>query len=147
MVHDVSLLKTIIRLAVNNYCAPKSKYEGHLKSNGNGPLNAIVKPVHTCSCHISLTDFTLLNEVLYCTCCKSGADSEGGGGGGGGKSRGSFSPPLTYFISWEILDKFDKFGISYSHPFPVSILRKSISGRHRPVRVADGPMTARCRFM
>ena len=29
---------------------------------------------------------------------------------------------------------------------PVSIRRKSISGRHRPVRVADGPMTARCRF-
>ena len=29
---------------------------------------------------------------------------------------------------------------------PVSILRKSISGRHRPVRVADWPMTARCRF-
>ena len=29
---------------------------------------------------------------------------------------------------------------------PVSILRKSISGRHRPVRAADGPMTARCRF-
>ena len=29
---------------------------------------------------------------------------------------------------------------------PVSILRKSISGRYRPVRVADGPMTARCRF-
>ena len=25
--------------------------------------------------------------------------------------------------------------------YPVSILRKSISGRHRPVRVADGPMT------
>ena len=33
-----------------------------------------------------------------------------------------------------------------SSAFPVSILRKSISGRHRPVRVADGPMTARCRF-
>ena len=30
--------------------------------------------------------------------------------------------------------------------YPVSILRKSISGRHRAVRVADGPMTARCRF-
>ena len=29
---------------------------------------------------------------------------------------------------------------------PVSFLRKSISGRHRPVRVADGPMTARYRF-
>ena len=30
--------------------------------------------------------------------------------------------------------------------YPVSSLHKSISGRHRPVRVADGPMTARCRF-
>ena len=30
---------------------------------------------------------------------------------------------------------------------PVGILRKSISGRHRPVRVADGPITARCRFL
>ena len=29
---------------------------------------------------------------------------------------------------------------------PVSILCKSISGRHRPVRVADGPMMARCRL-
>ena len=29
---------------------------------------------------------------------------------------------------------------------PVSILHKSISGHHRPVRVGDGPMTARCRF-
>ena len=26
--------------------------------------------------------------------------------------------------------------------FPVSILYKSISGRYRPVRVADGPITA-----
>ena len=34
----------------------------------------------------------------------------------------------------------------YHSSYPVSILRKSISGRHRPVRVADGPMTARCRF-
>ena len=30
--------------------------------------------------------------------------------------------------------------------FPVSILHKSIAGRYRPVRVADGPITARCRF-
>ena len=30
--------------------------------------------------------------------------------------------------------------------YPVSILSKSISRRHRPVRVADGPMTARYRF-
>ena len=30
---------------------------------------------------------------------------------------------------------------------PVSILRKSIAGRYRPVRVADGPITARCRFI
>ena len=33
-----------------------------------------------------------------------------------------------------------------SSRYPVSILRKSISDRHQPVRVADGPMTARCRF-
>ena len=38
----------------------------------------------------------------------------------------------------------DSMAVQYG--FPVSILRKSISGRHRPVRVADGPMTARCRF-
>ena len=30
---------------------------------------------------------------------------------------------------------------------PVSILHKSIAGRSRPIRVADGPITARCRFM
>ena len=31
--------------------------------------------------------------------------------------------------------------------YPVSILQKSIAGRYRPVRVADGPITARCRFI
>ena len=30
---------------------------------------------------------------------------------------------------------------------PVSNLYKSIAGRYRPVRVADGPITARCRFI
>ena len=30
---------------------------------------------------------------------------------------------------------------------PVSILHKFIAGRYRPVRVADGPITARCRFI
>ena len=30
---------------------------------------------------------------------------------------------------------------------PVSILHKSIAGRYRPVRVADGPIMARCRFI
>ena len=30
---------------------------------------------------------------------------------------------------------------------PESILHKSIAGRYRPVRVADGPITARCRFI
>ena len=30
---------------------------------------------------------------------------------------------------------------------PVSILHKSIAGRYRPVSVADGPITARCRFI
>ena len=32
-------------------------------------------------------------------------------------------------------------------PYPVSILYKSIVGRYRPVRVAEGPITARCRFI
>ena len=31
--------------------------------------------------------------------------------------------------------------------YPVSIPHKSIAGRYRPVRVADGPITARCRFI
>ena len=31
--------------------------------------------------------------------------------------------------------------------YPVSILHKSIAGRYRPVRIADGPITARYRFM
>ena len=30
---------------------------------------------------------------------------------------------------------------------PVSILHKSIAGRNRPVRVADGPIRGRCRFI
>ena len=30
---------------------------------------------------------------------------------------------------------------------PVSILHKSIADRYRPVRVADGSITARCRFI
>ena len=31
--------------------------------------------------------------------------------------------------------------------FPASILHKSKAGRYRPVRVADGPIMARYRFM
>ena len=31
--------------------------------------------------------------------------------------------------------------------YPVSILYKYIAGRYRPVRVADGPITARYRFI
>ena len=33
------------------------------------------------------------------------------------------------------------------HGFPVSILYKSIAVRYRPVRVADGPLTVRYRFI
>ena len=36
---------------------------------------------------------------------------------------------------------------SRKHAYPVSILFKSIAGRYRPVRVADGPITARYRFI
>ena len=35
----------------------------------------------------------------------------------------------------------------FSHGAPVSILYKTIAGRYRPVRVADGPITARYRFI
>ena len=34
-----------------------------------------------------------------------------------------------------------------ANTYPLSILHKSIVGRYRPVRVADGPITARCRFI
>ena len=36
---------------------------------------------------------------------------------------------------------------NWVHYYPVSILYKSIAGRYRPVRVADGPITARYRFI
>ena len=35
----------------------------------------------------------------------------------------------------------------HKETLPVSILNNSIAGRYRPVRVADGPITARCRFI
>ena len=37
--------------------------------------------------------------------------------------------------------------IQLLHSDPASILYKSIAGRYRPVRVADGPLTARYRFI
>ena len=39
------------------------------------------------------------------------------------------------------------FAIHIAPDIPVSILHKSTAGRYRPVRVADGPITARCRFI
>ena len=38
-------------------------------------------------------------------------------------------------------------GCLYCGSYPVSILHKSIAGRYLPVRVADGPITARCGFI
>ena len=37
--------------------------------------------------------------------------------------------------------------LCFSETIPVSILHNSIAGRYRPVRVADGPITVRCRFI
>ena len=48
----------------------------------------------------------------------------------------TFTVAFTNFVS-----------IVYSSLYPVSILYKSIAGRYRPVRVADGPITARYRFI
>ena len=50
----------------------------------------------------------------------------------------------VHYYTWSLPVK--KVKIVYAGQYPVSILCKSISGRHRPVRVADGPMTDRCRF-
>ena len=41
---------------------------------------------------------------------------------------------------------FSTYGVIGGYVFPASILRKSTSGRHRPVSYPDGPMTARYRF-
>ena len=49
---------------------------------------------------------------------------------------------LQVFRSWPI-----PIGPAAVKDIPFSILHKSIAGRYRPVRVADGPITARCRFM
>ena len=45
--------------------------------------------------------------------------------------------PVTFFFEHLV----------YTHGRPESILYKSIAGRYRPVRVADGPITARNRFI
>ena len=37
--------------------------------------------------------------------------------------------------------------IAGQNNYPVSILHKSIAGRYRPVRVADGPITSRYKFI
>ena len=58
------------------------------------------------------------------------------------------SPPSFCRYDCNNVETFKTMSSSLQHSMyiPVNILRKSISGRHRPVRVADGPMTARCRF-
>ena len=39
------------------------------------------------------------------------------------------------------------FKVSVSGKYPLSLLHKLIAGRYWPVRIADRPITARCRFM
>ena len=52
--------------------------------------------------------------------------------------------PVNWFASW---CHGDNSKMRQDRAIPVSILYKSIAGRYRPVRVADGPITARCRFI
>ena len=40
-----------------------------------------------------------------------------------------------------------RYDLQYETTIPASIFYKSISDRYRPVRVADGPITARYRFI
>ena len=53
-----------------------------------------------------------------------------------------FDAPLSSLHAYLINSK-QSGALSY---IPASILRKSTSGRHRPVSYSDGPMTARYRF-
>ena len=46
-----------------------------------------------------------------------------------------FKPPSSFFF------------FSNDSSYPISILYNSKAGRYRPVRVVDGPLTARCRFI
>ena len=55
-------------------------------------------------------------------------------------TQSSWRPP---FESWRYLSHHDDIILATD---PASILRKSTSGRHRPVSYPDGPMTARYRF-
>ena len=55
-------------------------------------------------------------------------------------------PTHTCFTSGESLIA-DLEQVIFVPSCPVSILHKSIAGRYRPVRIADGPITARCRFI
>ena len=42
---------------------------------------------------------------------------------------------------------YGRLGVAFKVVYPVGILYDSIAGRYRPVRVADGPITARYRFI
>ena len=57
---------------------------------------------------------------------------------------GSIPARSGNILSWRLITKYFLRSISIFRP--ASILRKSTSGRHRPVSYLDGPMTARYRF-
>ena len=61
----------------------------------------------------------------------------------------NFDPlkPHFIFVKLGFTGVYIIFLISAKKTYPVSILYKSIAGRYRPVRVADGPITARNRFI
>ena len=54
---------------------------------------------------------------------------------------------LVVVLQFVIFFSFDVQSVVKPLSFPESILYKSTAGRYRPVRVADGPITARCRFI
>ena len=59
-----------------------------------------------------------------------------------------YSSRLNVFASlWKSNVSSRNESISLTDDSPVSILYKSIAGRYRPVRVADGPITAHYRFI
>ena len=64
---------------------------------------------------------------------------------------GAVVSPRTPYMSelFELLTRTVGVALKYVlfYIYPVSILYKSIAGRYRPVRLADGPITDRYRFI
>ena len=74
------------------------------------------------------TEWRAKARVIFCACA-----------GWCDLCEGTYSLYKTIWLYWLLW--------SFLTVYQASILYKSTAGRYRPVRVADGPITARCRFI